>query len=270
MQVVLCALAKNEHRYINDFVNHYTKLGFDKIYIYDNDNFDKPYIGDFIEDKSKVEIVNARGKVERRLQQNIYTNFYNTHKFEWVLFCDIDEFLFGIDNIKDFLSQDKFKNAKQIRIRWKLFGDDDLVTRDMSKPVYDVFHNEIKHSMTRDLSAVADLEIQGKAIVRGGLSNVVVRSPHFASFFTRENIIPSVLPSGKPCYSSIAIREDYSKEPPIFLHHYMTKTISEFIVQKLNRTDAVFGDNLGLNYFWRINKRTKAKEDYLKSIGLLQ
>lgn len=56
----------------------------------------------------------------------------------------------------------------------------------------------------------------------------------------------------------------------MFLNHYMTKSLSEFFKQKLNMTDAVFGDNLGLNYFWRINKHTKAKEDYLKSVGLLQ
>ena len=62
MQVVLCAMAKNEHLYINDFVNHYLKLGFDKIYIYDNDEPNQKYIGDFIDNKDKVEIVDIRGQ----------------------------------------------------------------------------------------------------------------------------------------------------------------------------------------------------------------
>ena len=269
MQVVLCALAKNEHLYINDFVNHYTKLGFDKIYIYDNDDEDKPFIGDFIDDKSKVEIIDIRGKKEERLQHHIYTEFYNTHKFEWVFFCDIDEYLFGVKNIKDFIYQDKFRHINQIRVKWKVIGDDNLIERDMSKPVYEVFTHEIKGSLMLDLITKGNLENQGKAFVRGGLSNVVVKSPHFASYFRRDNVIPSMLPSGKPCYSKVVINEDYSKES-VFLYHYMTKSLSEFIAQKLNRTDAVFGDNLGLDYFWRINKRTKDKEDYLKSIGLLQ
>ena len=38
MQVVVCAMAKNEHLYIKDWVNHYLRIGFDKIYIYDNDD----------------------------------------------------------------------------------------------------------------------------------------------------------------------------------------------------------------------------------------
>ena len=32
MKVYLCALAKNEHPYINEWVSHYLKLGFDKIF----------------------------------------------------------------------------------------------------------------------------------------------------------------------------------------------------------------------------------------------
>ena len=110
------------------------------------------------------------------------------------------------------------------------------------------------------------MEEQGKALVRGGLQNVVVRSPHFASFKTRDNVIPSILPSGRMCYSKVAIKEDYSKEK-VFLHHYMTKSLSEFIEQKLNRTDAVFGNIVPLDYYWRINQKTNAKIEYLRNKG---
>ena len=51
----------------------------------------------------------------------------------------------------------------------------------------------------------------------------------------------------------------------------MTKTISEFVKQKMNRTDAVFGNRiLDLNYFWRINKKTDEKLKYLKDMGLVE
>ena len=43
----------------------------------------------------------------------------------------------------------------------------------------------------------------------------------------------------------------------------------DLVIAYVNNQDAVFGSNLGLNYFWRINKRTKDKEDYLKREGLL-
>ena len=272
MQVVVCAMAKNEHDYINEWVEHYVKLGFDKIYIYDNDEEDKPYIKDYISSKflNKCVIKNIRGFKRNRLQQDIYTGFYHKYgqTFDWVFYCDIDEFLMGVDNIKDFLSQRIFANAQQVRVRWKLFGDNNLIERDMSKSVVETFTKEVKHSLNRNLVDKGNLEIQGKAFVRGGLSNIIVSSPHFASRYNRKNILSSVLPNGNICESGVAIREDYSGTN-VFLNHYMTKSLSEFIKQKLNRTDAVYGDiSIKLDYYWRINHKTPAKLQYLKDMGL--
>ena len=271
MEIVVCAMAKNEHKYINEWVKHYIKLGVDKIYIYDNDDFDKPFIGDYIDKKylSKCVIKNIRGQKREKLQHDIYTGFYIKYgnTFDWCLFCDIDEFLVGINNFHSWLMQPQFRFAKQVRIKWKLYGDSDLIERDMSKGVVETFTKEVKHSLNRNLICKGNLEIQGKAMVRGGLNNVVIRSPHFASYKTRDNVIPSILPSGRCCYSKVAIKEDYSREV-VFLNHYMTKSLSEFVEQKLNRTDAVYGNDIPLDYYWRINEKTQNKIDYLKKKGI--
>lgn len=273
MRVVICAMAKNEHKYINEWVEHYVNLGIDTIYLYDNDDEDKPLIKDYINPKylDKVVIKNIRGQKREKLQHDIYTGFYIKYgaTFDWCLFCDIDEFLFGINNFHSWLMQDRFRHSKQIRIKWKLFGDDDLIERDMSKKVVDTFHNEVKHTLNRNLVDKGNLENQGKMIVRGGLSNVVIRSPHFASFKTRDNVIPSVLPSGKITFSKVVIDGDYSKEK-VYLHHYMTKSLSEFIEQKLGRNDAVFNSSVPLDYYWRINKNTPEKINWLKNMGLIK
>ena len=271
MRVVLCCLAKKEHKYINDFVKWYVNLGFDTIYIYDNDELDMPNIKDFIDKKymGHVEIINIRGVHKEKLQHDVYTDFYRKHSFDWCLFCDIDEFLFGVKEIHQFLGNLKFRNALQIRVKWRLFGDDDLITRDMSKPVYEVFKKEVYHTMNRNLVDIGNLEKQGKMFVRGNIGNVVIRSPHFASVIERNRLLPSILPSGRPCFSKVVINEDYSHEC-VFLHHYMTKSLTEFIEQKMNRTDAVFGDiKLDMRYYWRINKPTKEKIAFLENLGLI-
>ena len=272
MRVVLCALAKNEHLYINDFVKHYLNLGVDTIYIYDNDELTSPSIKDYIDQEclDRVVIKNIRGFKRNKLQHEIYTGFYKKYarNYDWCIFCDIDEYLFGITNIKEFLSKDVFKKYEQIRIKWKLFGDDDLITRDMSKPVYEVFKNEVKETLDKSLTKKSCLERQGKAIVRCRINNVIVASCHYASRYKGENVLLSCLPSGKPCFSKIEIKEDYSNET-VFFHHYMTKSLSEFINQKLNRNDAVFNKSLTLDYYWRINKKTKDKIDFLKDNNLL-
>lgn len=268
MQVVICAIAKNEHLYINEFVKHYKKLGFSKLYLFDNDDLDSKYIGECIDNDLRdfVEIIDRRGIKEKDFQTKCYQFFYDNYQFEWCLFCDIDEYLVGIDNIQDFLNQKRFKFTNQIRIKWKLFGDDDLIERDMNKTMLETFKNEITSSLNRDLVHIGNLESQAKSIVRGGIDNAQASSVHY---FTLHNaLIPSVLPSGKKCESKVALKENYSQET-VYLYHFMTKTLSEFIAQKLNRNDAVFNTELKLDYFWRINKKTEEKIKYLEERGLL-
>lgn len=80
---------------------------------------------------------------------------------------------------------------------------------------------------------------------------------------------PQNLPSGRVCNSGVEIKEDYSHEK-VFLNHYMTKSLSEFVKQKVNRGDAVFANRkIDFWYYWRINKKTKAKERYLQDMGLI-
>lgn len=269
MRVVVCAMAKNEHLYINEWVEHYVNLGVDTIYIYDNDDLKSEYIGNYINSKyaENVVIKNVRGLKREHLQNDVYTAFYNKYgtTFDYCLFCDIDEFLDGVSDIKTWLSTLK---APQIRIKWRLFGDDDTIKRDMNIKVKDFFKKEVKSSLNRNLIDKGDLEIQGKFILKGGLKDTWFYSVHYCKSRVTRKVYPSLLPSGKPCNSGVRIREDYSQET-IYLNHYMTKTLDEFINQKLNRNDAVFNQKLKVDYFWRINKKTQEKLDYLKEKGLI-
>ena len=270
MKVYLCALAKNEHLYINEWVAHYVKLGFDKIYIYDNDDIGSKDIYKSIDRQysSHLVFVDIRGKHYKNMQGKYYTEFYTLHKnmFDWCMFCDIDEFLVGIDNIKQFLSKPYFANFNQIRVKWKLFGDDNLIERDMSKGVMETFKKEITKPLSKDLKSFCNLHNQGKSIVRGHLNNVVFDSVHYAQ--TNNRILNSCLPSGAICHSGVEIKENYENEK-VYLNHYMTKSLSEFVSQKINRGDAVFSNRqIKLDYYWRLNKKTKAKLDYIKNMGL--
>lgn len=272
MRVVVCALAKNEHLYINEWVKHYLKLGFDKLFIFDNDDKESPHIKDYIDknDLDKIRIINARGYHKNGMQGEFYTNFYNIecHNFDWCLFCDIDEFLVGVDNVKDFLSKPRFRYVQQIRVKWRLFGDNELIERDMNKSVMETFTKETYRTLSPDLQNEVKLYNQAKSFVHGGLTNVCFTSVHYANNERTMRILPSILPSGRVCNSGVELKEDYSNET-IFLNHYMTKSLSEFIKQKINRGDAVFGDRkINMNYYWRINTKTDEKIKYLKDLGL--
>ena len=73
LKVCLCTIGKKENLYVSEFVEHYKKIGYDKIFIYDNNN-----VGDekFEEVLSKqisnnfVEIINYRGYRGKRQSHN--------------------------------------------------------------------------------------------------------------------------------------------------------------------------------------------------------
>ena len=273
MRIGVCAIAKNEHLYINEWVKHYLNMGFDFVYLFDNDDKDKPYILDCIENpyRKKVVIDNVRGIHKKNFQMECYTKFYSEYKdcFDWCLFCDIDEFLVGTDNVKEFFKQPQFKSAYQVRVQWKMFTDSGLIERDMKKGVVETFTETTKKALGRDLTKPSNLCLQGKSFVKGGYKNVHFVSCHYASLKFSNQIVPSILPSGRICYSGTTILDDYSHET-LFLNHYMTKSLSEFLNQKMNRTDAIFDTRiLDMNYYWQINEKTPKKLKYLKRKHIL-
>ena len=256
--VVVCAIAKNEHLYINEWVGHYIKLGVDRIYIFDNDDPASEYVGNFIDGKylSKVDIIDRRGVPQAQL--DCYRYFYNKYNmtFKWCLFCDVDEYLIGVDNIDD-LVVNVPNEIEQIRIKWNLYGDDNIIERDITQPLFNSFKNIISDN---------EISNQGKFVVRGGVKGVGFTSAHYGIKYVDGNktMLNSCLPSGLKCNSKITIKEDYSNEH-IFLNHYMTKSLSEFINQKVGRGDARFKNRpIDLDYYWQINEKTKEKLDWIE------
>ena len=91
-EIAICAVAKCENDYINDWVNYHINLGVDKIYIYDNnDEAYEPLESRIIENIDKVEIIKIPGLKEFQVAK--YNEFYNTHNYSWNIFIDIDEYI---------------------------------------------------------------------------------------------------------------------------------------------------------------------------------
>ena len=249
--VVICAVAKNENPYINDWVNWHLNLGFDKIYLYDNNDLSTEFVGNFIDQKDKVEIIDIRGKKEKILQIKCFNEFYNSHTFDWCAFLDIDEYIVlnKWSNIQEFVSDDIFKNAQAIRLNWHMYGDDDLIERDMSIPVYEVFKTQLNHYYN----------YHGKEIIRGGIENIWIESTHWAE--VQGKLLYQIMPDGRETYGKVNGLRNCNEA---YINHYMTKSLSEFVNQKLNRGDAVFVDRkIDMGYYWELNRKTPEKLRWL-------
>jgi hypothetical protein len=122
MKIALVCIAKNEDNYIQEWCDYHLKLGFDDIFIYQN-NWRTDINGDNIH---KFEI---DGVAKQRDAYNKFINDYH-NEYEWGAFFDIDEFLVlkKHNNVKDFINE--YNDFPSVGINWVLFGDNNIKTID--------------------------------------------------------------------------------------------------------------------------------------------
>lgn len=118
MKTALVCIAKNEDYYIQEWMDYHFKIGFDHIFIYEN-NWKCS-----IEDK-RITKIQIPGQVKQVLSYNHFIRSYG-HQYDWAAFFDVDEFLVlkKHNNVKDFILD--YRDYSSIAINWVLFGDNHL------------------------------------------------------------------------------------------------------------------------------------------------
>jgi hypothetical protein len=257
MKVLLCAIVKNENRYLNEWLGYYKNLGFAKVILYDNNDTDGEQVehsfGDF------VDIVNFRGRhiIEKKgaelthgIQEVAYNDCYlNRCKgYDWVAFFDVDEYLVLDDftNIVDFLSHDQlFYDDAAIQFNWEIYGDNGhLLYKD--SPLRERFvipsKNQTEHV---------------KTILRTENPDFISMRCHWADLKNGR----TVYPCGKSTVRGPKQPIDYTGGR---IKHYFTKTIDEWIDRKYKGTSATGKDYLNdikrrINEFFSYNELTAEK-----------
>ena len=270
-QVALCCIAKMENDYIRFFVEYYKSLHFDKIIIYDNNNPDgerfEEVIGDYIRSQF-VEVIDYRGvkTPQMKAYQDCYDKFNKA--YEWIAFFDCDEFLTFVDGTEDihaFLNQKKYKPFQAIHFNWMVFGDNEMLDND-GRDVIERFKKPVMPYEFKTQFTHFPENCHVKSIVRGGLRDIKwVGGSHAPS----NKYYLSCNPEGKPeCFGSFVQDIAFSSA---FIRHYSTKTIGEWVRNKMKRGDVYYSGEkeklmTSLEFFFRYNKKTKEKVQYAKSL----
>ncbi len=132
MSTALVCIAKMEHKYIEEWVKYYLYIGFEAIYIYEND--DEPRYAEMLKEYPQVTVIPfaGAGSPVRSIQYYMLEDFCKHHKekHKWIAHFDCDEFLVlkKHKTIQDFCKEYLNNDEGGIAVSWVHFGDNGHTT----------------------------------------------------------------------------------------------------------------------------------------------
>lgn len=128
---VICAVAKDENSYINEWIDYHLLLGFDHIFIYDDHS--KVPLNTTVGTNAKVSVIQWEPIInyhvatfKQSCQGAVYHDFVTNHSKDcnWFAIIDIDEFILlkKHKNIQSFISDYSESAIGAIALNWVLYG----------------------------------------------------------------------------------------------------------------------------------------------------
>lgn len=211
--VIFC-MARYEQRYINEFIQYHLILGFDHIYLYDDE--DEPTYKNLINPLWPVTVIcisgiKHYGSPRDKMLHHFFANHKNKHY--WATCIDVDEFIVlkKHNNIHDFLNE-FLPNKGGIGINWVFFGSNGHKTYE-DKPVLERF------------TKYGDPNVNIKTIFVCSDAKVM-NNPHFVNKYINGNT--------KSTNGSV-INGPYNTNPDVSIcqiNHYHTKSNEEYAIKR--------------------------------------
>ena len=155
--LAVCAIAKNEGPYFEEWIEWHRKQGVEKFYIYDNESTDgtreilAPYV--------KAGVVEYCYWPGKKQQLAAYDDCFERHRLEtrWLAVIDLDEFIVPVQDrtIPDFLH--RMERFSVVEINWLVYGSGGARTREPGG-VMERFHRHSlpEHRLNTHVKSIAD------------------------------------------------------------------------------------------------------------------
>lgn len=271
-KVAIMAIAKNESRYIKEWLDYHRNLGIDRFYIINNDDPDENTMYDMLKDESDIVQFNVPGAEELKkvgMQEGVYNSIYqNVIKkagdVKWLAVIDIDEFLyFNGKSIKEFLSDSIFNDTDVIHLNWRLYGDNGQIYYE-DKPVQERFPNQCP------LNVVYNSEEAKKGVLENMFIKSIIRvSDKPTRIFIHTTMVQNGITRRGDGTVSISPWCEPLSDDNNYVKHYNTKSLEEYINRRCSSstTDAaheVVDVMSRINWYFNENEKTPEKLAYIK------
>lgn len=232
MNCWVASIAKQEERYIREWIEWNISIGIDHILLADNnDVITSPMndsllltIKDYV-DSGYVEVFDYRGQIAPQIRWcNHALKVAKDRGIEWLAIIDVDEFI--SDNVFSIL----FNRTSTVSLPWRVYDDNDLLHYD-PRPVMERF------------TRIVNLQYNNKSVCKS-----IWHTP------TIKTIISNHCPQAT--LLKVTGDEQY------FVDHYMFKSTEEYINKaKRGRVRAVSPKRYTKDLYFKWNKWTQDKED---------
>ena len=265
-------MGKEENLYAKEYVTHYKKLGYNHIFLYDNNDINGERFEDVIEEEIKegfISLINYRGKRGNKEklggpQLEIYYDCYekNNKNYDWLSFFDFDEFLVLRNNesIQEFFNHKRFEKCQNIKINFLYYSDNELLYYD-NRNIQERFVVPLLNHSNNSVI---------KSTVRGRLKENYWKKTYGAHTslmnYTSCNSEGKIISFNS--FTNTPFNSSY-----IILKHYYTKSVEEYC-NKVKRGEA-FYSQVDFNYqrkidkikrYFSYNKETKEKIELFKKM----
>lgn len=128
MKTAICCIAKDEDKYIDEWVQYHWKLGIDDVFVFQNN---WRYQGGLPEKynhlgEHHMYLYELDGEVKQLGAYNLFLQSFS-QMYDWCAFIDVDEFICLRDKAKSFKEiLEEFKAYPSLAINWRLFGSSGL------------------------------------------------------------------------------------------------------------------------------------------------
>lgn len=236
MKFGVCSMIKNENLYLREWVEHYIKLGFDKIILYDNNeiNGEVPnvVIQDYI-DNGVVDIINRRqSALPAREWVYFQINAFNEcieqykNELDWIAFLDIDEFLElkQYKKVQYLFEHMPYNKFDAIIMSWYSVGNkNELYYK--NKNVQERFSDHL----TGPYDMAENIDTYVKSFVN---TSVCPKFEDHIHCPKSENVCNEY---GVLCTGTDAIMMlNYPNHEIMYIKHYYTKSLIEFLYRSIN------------------------------------
>ena len=266
----LVAIFKNENHIFNEWIKHYINEGVEHFYLINNnstDNFLKilqPYIN-----SKQVTLVNDSSIYKQTFLYNKYFLEKCKKECEWVLVCDLDEFIYARNKYKTIKSYVTSFNdtVSQIYIPWKMFSSNNHINQ--PKSVIEGF--TLRSDYNKKTCSCGCKIINN---VKRSLVKCIVNTKYLTSFGIHNSIInggTELLSNRQKIindnYKSLQyIDENKLKDFNLNCNHYAIQSLEWFKTIKMTRGSANSqgGTNTKskIEYFYSFDKTSSDINDY--------